>query len=174
MKFPHPFKGVGDCICPIRMQTTCAWKKGELFLKRKFTAFEGQGWKGNRLSYHLNVSPLTRTPNSPNNYVLHDCGNDWCINPGHLYLGTIAQNSVDMYRHRSDIKTQMSASQKRAWQTPERRDIQRKKLIGNKNALGKKWKLGAQTIERMREGWTDERRAAQALRMAKLNRARTK
>lgn len=172
--FPHPTIAIGVCICPVRMVDSCKGKKGEPFLSRKFISFEGQGWKGNRLSYHLNKGALTKTPSHKDDLVLHDCGNEWCVNPEHLYLGNMRQNVADCYRHLPDMHERLSRGAQRAWSRPERKEQQSKGLTGNQNALGRRWKLSDETKDRMRKGWTDERRAAQAMRMANLNRARAK
>jgi hypothetical protein len=48
-----------------------------------------------RAAYRLFVGPL---PSGM--HVLHKCDNPICVNPGHLFLGTQADNAKDMWQKR--------------------------------------------------------------------------
>lgn len=48
---------------------------------------------------HRNVYAAAVGPVPENTLVLHKCGNAWCINPNHLYLGDAKQNTADRREH---------------------------------------------------------------------------
>ncbi len=107
MKLGRPFICVGNCIA---VRLSRGKGKGEPLLgSHPSVIFDGEKWSAYRLSYHLNVAPISRTPpNMKEDFVLHTCDHGWCVKPGHLYLGTQAQNVSDMFA-RSDAKKKLSA-----------------------------------------------------------------
>ncbi|WP_051305073.1 HNH endonuclease signature motif containing protein [Chitinilyticum litopenaei] len=52
-----------------------------------------------RVSYELHKGPIT-----DGLHVMHICDNRKCINPGHLVLGTRADNMADMIAKKRDVK----------------------------------------------------------------------
>ena len=50
---------------------------------------------GKSMTAHRAVWLLTKGPIPEGMLVCHRCNNKLCINPDHLYLGTIAQNTID-------------------------------------------------------------------------------
>ena len=52
----------------------------------------GKFISAHRVSYQLFNGPIN------DNLVLHKCDNSFCVNPEHLYLGTVSDNQKDRYR----------------------------------------------------------------------------
>ena len=55
-----------------------------------FSYLHGRPIKTHRLSYLLFRGPLI-----PGMFICHKCDNKWCVNPGHLYQGTVKDNVRD-------------------------------------------------------------------------------
>lgn len=96
MKFPRPTKMLPNgCIAVVQTNT----RKGQLMLKDRYPLIKvrGKTWRGHRLSYHLNVKKIPRSPiGLKRGLILHTCHHKWCINPKHLYKGTALQNIIDL------------------------------------------------------------------------------
>ena len=96
--FPRPTIAVGECIA-VEAMTVARVRTGKPILDRRpEVRVDNKPWKAPRLSYHLNCSPIPRTPPRPYGQVLHSCDNEWCINPEHLRIGSQSENIQEMHQ----------------------------------------------------------------------------
>ena len=118
MNFPRRTIPIGQCHWPIPI-----WSNGK---SRRLIPLEadledygrikvnGLRWMSHRLSYHLNITKISRRPNKrKTNWVLHHCDNKWCVNPDHLYLGSPKNNAIDNAARNHEWRRSRSIAQKR-------------------------------------------------------------
>lgn len=94
-----------------------AGKKGKIVewcnTKARGLNHGGAPWSGYRLSYHLNISEITRQLiNRKEGLVCHTCDNQWCVNPKHLYLGTASDNIKDIFERNVGVRERISEGKK--------------------------------------------------------------
>jgi hypothetical protein len=105
--------------------------------------FENRMWKVGRLLYVLYFGGIPKGM-----WVLHKCDNRKCVNPNHLYLGNINDNSRDAVERRRNVFGERSGRSKLTNKQAE--DIRNSKE--NRSVLSKKYGVLPGQIYRIRSG----------------------
>lgn len=140
ISFPRKTIRIGNCLAMLRVKkrNSNGTKPGEPIIdSRPILHFESLMWKGNRLSYHLNISSIPRHPKDSKRLILHTCDNEWCLEPKHLYLGTQKDNVKDMYERHPTIRQNISKSGIGRKVSIKTRKLLSLASMGNKNTLGR-------------------------------------
>jgi hypothetical protein len=115
-----------------------------------------RGVLAHRLSYQLYRGPIP-----PGMYVLHRCDNPSCVRPGHLFLGTQADNVADMNAKRrhwrfADAPEKACLAVKLSWRAV--RTIRRRVAAGEvQRRLAREYGVSPATLCRIIKGkaWKD-------------------
>lgn len=99
---------------------------------------EGKAWGAHRLAWHLTQGDIP-----PGMCVCHMCDNPICINPAHLFLGTMADNMRDK-RNKGRGIGDLSPDKVHA--------IREAAAHMNKSALAKHFKTHRKTVQRILNG----------------------
>lgn len=62
-------------------------------------------WYAHRLSYSLHAKTIECRVQGMDNFILHHCDVSSCVNPDHLYMGTLKQNADDVLKRRGRYGT---------------------------------------------------------------------
>lgn len=110
-------------------------------------AFEGKPYyHAHRASYAEFVGPI---PDGM--WVLHKCDNRPCVNPDHLFLGSMQDNVDDRNRKKRQARGDQVGTSKLTW--PIVRQIKNELAAGQTcREIGKRYSVHKSTIERIRSG----------------------
>lgn len=86
--------------------------------------------KAHRVSYELHKGPI---PDGLS--VLHDCDNPACVNPSHLYAGTLSQNMKDCVRRNRQFKPDNNGEKS----TTRRLSLEQVNIIRQKQKTGREY-----------------------------------
>lgn len=101
----------------------------------------GERWPSHRYSYCVNVSPISRSPRADKtDLVLHRCDNKRCINPEHLYLGTISRNAKDNAERNADWRKRRSEAQSKLGFPQPSKEARERGNAKRSEIMKRKWK----------------------------------
>ncbi len=103
--------------------------------------FQGKKQRAHRVSWILWNGEIPKGM-----FVCHHCDNPGCINPRHLFLGTVADNSIDMMRkgrHKSPWPCQLNSLQ-----ATEIREVYAKEKV-TQEQLAQRYNVSISTVNRI-------------------------
>ncbi len=119
----------------------------------QITIRRGVVHKAHRVSWELHIGPIP-----PRALVCHKCDTPSCVNPGHLFLGTPAENSQDMVRKGRSTKGRCAPLILRGEERGKSTKLTTRKVIAILSsrlgtcALARKYGVDPATISKIKHG----------------------
>lgn len=113
------------------------------------------GYQGSHSLAHRFAWFLTHGPIPNNRCILHKCDNPACVNPSHLFLGTMLDNSIDMFQKNRQRHLKGEYNPVAKLTNEQVKEIKIQLVKGCKQSLlAKKYGVAYPTISHINSGFT--------------------